>query len=55
MINQNRKTKLSIIERKLNYLVDHPELQQRHPKRFEIVYNRLVERWIKETILLNTY
>jgi len=42
-----RRQKIAELEKKLNYLLDNPDLQRRYPKRFEIVYDRLVDRWVK--------
>ncbi len=41
------RKELSDIERKLEYLLDHPELQRRYPERFDLIYERLVDRWMK--------
>jgi len=42
----NNREKLSDIERKLNYLVDHPDLQRRYPVEYEITWDRLLDRYI---------
>ena len=58
LTKQNKREEISIIERKLNYLLDHPELQRRYPVRYEQIYDRLIDRWCEyhktKTIHLNT-
>ena len=56
MASSNQKrNKLSDIERKLNYLVDHPELQRRYPKEYEITWDRLLDRWCELRLKGKTY
>ena len=49
------REKLSDIERKLNYLVDHPELQRRYPEEYEITWDRLLDRWCELRLKGKTY
>ena len=53
--NQNNREKLSDIERKLNYLVDHPDLQRRYPVKYEITWDRLLNRWCALRLKGKTY